>query len=327
VIELHFLLFSTFLGEKTLYFWSVFAAMWGVALNGLAVVLKTFILTERSTVAQINVVIAVLILGWYLMVTGQSLVLYSRLHIVVYNSRVTRGVLAMIIFSAITLHIPITIIVFAMTNDPTGPYVKVYNVYEPLQLTMFAVQEVIISAIYIYYAAKMLRPMQNIHGRKALKTIRNLICINLLIIALDITLVSLQYARFDVLQHFFKACVYSVKLKIEFVVLNQLLDLTQNPKSLASQANVGDNTKATGQDSQNTYNSFAGADDIALTDVKNHGVVKAIGVVNPDDRTSSPQTEGERRRHNIQALVGLTTARSGQLSPSSSQVRLAEAAF
>ena len=37
---------------------------------------------------QINLVIAVLILGWYFMVTGQSLVLYSRLHLVVYDPRV-----------------------------------------------------------------------------------------------------------------------------------------------------------------------------------------------------------------------------------------------
>jgi hypothetical protein len=232
----------------------------------------------------------------------------------------------MICFTVVTLHIPVTIIVFAMTNDPTGPYVKVYNVYEPLQLTMFAVQEVIISGIYIYYAIKMLRHMQNIHGPKARKTIRNLIGINLLIIALDITLVSLQYAGFDVFQHFFKACVYSVKLKIEFVVLNQLLELTQSRKSLPS-GNFRGNTQATGKDSEHTRTSFGGADGIALTGVKNHGVVNTIGAADADDRTSSPQTEGERRRPNIQSIVGLTTARSEQLSPSSSQVRLAEAAF
>jgi hypothetical protein len=233
VIELHFLVFSTFLRKRrrSLYFWSVFVAMWGVVLNGLAVVLKTFVITENSTLAQVNVVIAVLILGWYMMVTGQSLVLYSRLHIVVHDSRVVRGVLASIIFTALTLHIPVTIIVFLMTNDPTGRYVNVYNVYEPLQLTTFATQEAIISAIYIYYAVKLLQAMQNIHGQKARKTIWNLIYINLFIIALDITLVSLQYAHFDVLQHFFKACVYSVKLKIEFVVLNQLLELTLSQKT------------------------------------------------------------------------------------------------
>lgn len=300
VIELHFLLFSTFLRRRSLYFWSVFAAIWGVALNGLGVVLHTFIITEKSTIAQINLVMAVLILGWYLMVTGQSLVLYSRLHIVVYDSKTIRGVLAMIIFTVITLHIPVTIIDFLVANDPTGRCVKVYNVYEPLQLTGFAIQEVIISAIYIFYAVKVLRPMQNIHGRKALKTIRNLIYINLLIIALDIALVSLQYANFDVLQHFFKACVYSVKLKIEFVVLNQLLELTQSPKSLPSiyhrnrshhstnQGNLGDNTKPAGKDSENTYSLFAGADDIALTDVKNHVVAKTTEVVHLHDRTSNP---------------------------------------
>src|SRR6266516_1773236 len=92
VIELHFLLFSTFKRWRGLYFWSVFASTWGVALNGLGVLIKTFELTD-NTPAHIMPVITILILGWYLMVTGQSVVLYSRLHLVVHNPRTVGGVL------------------------------------------------------------------------------------------------------------------------------------------------------------------------------------------------------------------------------------------
>jgi len=291
VIELHFLLFSTIVTRRGLYFWSVFAAMWGTVVSGLAVVLKTFIITKHNTLGQINAVVAVLVLGWYFMITGQALVLYSRLHLVVHHGRVVRGVLIMIIFTVLTIEIPLTIIVFLMTTYPTGPYTNVYRVYEPLQLTTFATQEVIISAIYIYYAVKLLRHLQDIHGRMARKTMWNLIYINVFIIVLDITLISIQYAGFDTVQHFYKACVYSVKLKVEFVVLNQLLDLTKSQKSGWSSYrdnhslrffqtdNSGDNTKPAGKDSENSYSSLVRANNISLEHVKNDGGLKTTAVV------------------------------------------------
>lgn len=43
-------------------------------------------------------------LGWPLMVTGQSLVLYSRLHMLFIERRTLRLVLAMIIFNALAIH-------------------------------------------------------------------------------------------------------------------------------------------------------------------------------------------------------------------------------
>lgn len=44
-------------------------------------------------------------LGWPLMVTGQSLVLYSRLHMLFIERRTLRLVLAMIIFNALAIHV------------------------------------------------------------------------------------------------------------------------------------------------------------------------------------------------------------------------------
>lgn len=53
-------------------------------------------------------------LGWYCMVTGQSLVLYSRLHLVV--RRRLRWVLGMIILNAIVLHGGTTVLVFGVST-------------------------------------------------------------------------------------------------------------------------------------------------------------------------------------------------------------------
>lgn len=46
---------------------------------------------------------------------------------------------------------------------------------------------------------------------------------NLLVIALDIALLGIQYADLFYLQGAFKPCVYGIKLRVEFVVLNRLI--------------------------------------------------------------------------------------------------------
>jgi hypothetical protein len=61
---------------------------------------------------------------------------------------------------------------------------------------------------------------------KSVKTksmLHHLIYINLLIISLDITLLGIQYASLFYLQGSFKPAIYAVKLKLEFVILNQLI--------------------------------------------------------------------------------------------------------
>lgn len=50
---------------------------------------------------------------------------------------------------------------------------------------------------------------------------------NVLIIALDITLLGIQCADLFYLQGAFKPCVYGVKLKIEFAILNRLIATVQ----------------------------------------------------------------------------------------------------
>ncbi|KAH0535947.1 hypothetical protein FGG08_007158 [Glutinoglossum americanum] len=285
VIELHFLLFSTFKRWRGLYFWSVFAAMWGVAINGLGVVMKTFKLNDASP-AHVMLVVVALILGWYLMVTGQALVLYSRLHMVVYNPSVIRGVLFMIIFTVLVCHIPITIIVFLMFARPgVSSYADVYKIYEPLQLTIFSLQEITISGIYIYFALMTLRPIQSIRGQKARLTFWRLIYVNIFVIALDIILVSIQYAGYDEVQHFYKVAVYSVKLKMEFVVLNQLLEVTRNrtedwsnyqhnSQPIVDVDSTGTTKNRNARDLGDPHTTLTGTDHIPLSKIRSGGVFK-----------------------------------------------------
>jgi len=226
VIELHFILFSTFKRWWTLYLWSVLLTAWGIALNGLAVVLQQWVVTDEAPNHRLPIA-ALMTFGWYLMVTGFSVVLFSRLHLLVHDRRKVRGVLFLIIFSAVSMHIPITVICFLMQTYPDGGYDHLFTVYEPLQLIWFTLQETLISGLYIWYAVGVLRPIQSLRTSNTRTVIRRLIAIDVFVILLDITMIGVEFGGYDDVQHFYKACVYSIRLKLEFVILNQLLDITQ----------------------------------------------------------------------------------------------------
>jgi hypothetical protein len=77
VLELLLLIFTTFRRWRGLYFWSLLlSAGVGVLLYSLGFLLKFF------TPVSPMLAVAVLSIGWWTMVTGQSIVLYSRLHLV-----------------------------------------------------------------------------------------------------------------------------------------------------------------------------------------------------------------------------------------------------
>jgi hypothetical protein len=100
-LELILLVFSIFRVYRGLYFWSLLvSASLGVIPDALGLLLKYFEL------APIWIPVTLSTFGWCIMVTGQSLVLYSRLHLVVLNTTVLHWVLGMIIFNAIAFQIP-----------------------------------------------------------------------------------------------------------------------------------------------------------------------------------------------------------------------------
>jgi uncharacterized membrane protein YesL len=55
-------------------------------------------------------------IGWYAMVTGQSLVLYSRLHLVVRDTEKIKWVLWMIIIDVFLFHFPTTVLTFGVRD-------------------------------------------------------------------------------------------------------------------------------------------------------------------------------------------------------------------
>jgi hypothetical protein len=97
-LELFLTIFMTFKRRATLYFFSLVVATFGVFLYAVAVFLLVLELTNPYiSTSLVNV-------GWSCMVTGQSLVLYSRLHLLVRDSWILNLILGMIIIDGIVFH-------------------------------------------------------------------------------------------------------------------------------------------------------------------------------------------------------------------------------
>jgi hypothetical protein len=166
-------------------------------------------------------------IGWWCMVTGQSVVLYSRLHLIVLNEKLLRIILRMIIVDAIILHIPTTVLTFGSNaTAETGRFVHGYNVMEKIQMTGFCLQEFVISAIYLWECAKFLRTDKQ---EKSRRTLFELLYINMIIIMMDLSLLGLEYANLYILEIVIKGAVYSVKLKLEFAILGKLVQYVNTP--------------------------------------------------------------------------------------------------
>lgn len=237
VIELVILVFSTFKRYGGLYFWSLLIATIGIIPYSIGFGLKLFQFTHVNPLS-----VAILTIGYWTMVTGQSLVLWSRLHLVLQNPKLLRRVLWMIIIDAIILHIPTTTLTIAANCGPqSDSFTYGYSIMEKIQLTGFTIQEFILSALYIREAIGLLRvrPLTRDRG-----LIRQLLAMNLVIILMDAVLIVAQFTDQYAFQVTLKALVYSVKLKLEYAILSKLVDFVKGTGRGGLRAPYEDTTAA-----------------------------------------------------------------------------------
>ncbi|KAJ5198672.1 uncharacterized protein N7498_007789 [Penicillium cinerascens] len=224
-IELFILLFLTFQHYRGLYFWALLlSVVLGVIPHTIGYIFEFF------SLAPLWVSLTLSTIGFYVMVPGQSVVLYSRLHLVCQNHRVLRFVLWLIIVDAFILLIPTTVLTFSTAYVRTLPFIRGYNVMERTQLAWFCVQEFVISGIYISETVKLLRLMPDKDMRRS-KIMYELLAINFIIIILDVALLVVEYIGYYSLQTTMKPMVYSIKLKLEFGVLGKLVSLVHTNRS------------------------------------------------------------------------------------------------
>lgn len=215
--ELMVLVFLTFKKYRGMYFWSMLSSAWGIIPYSLGFLLKFFNATDAMWLP-----ITLLTVGWWAMVTGQSMVLYSRLHLVLRDIRILHLVLGLIVLNVFLLHVPTTVLTYMANFYNTEATVTGYNVMEKIQLTGFCVQEIIISGLYIWETNRMLKLNPENDSRKV---IFNLFAVNMACILMDIALIVIEYANFYMYQTTLKATIYSIKLKLEFAVLGKLVKI------------------------------------------------------------------------------------------------------
>lgn len=219
VVELLFLITATFKRYKGLYFWSMIISSLGVFLHGMGFLMKFF---ELTTLTYLSVTIVTI--GWYAMVTGQSVVLWSRLHLVEMDAKLRRRIIRLIIIDAIIFHIPTTVFTYGSNAKPSvaSHFVLGYKVMEKIQMTAFCLQEFLLSLIYI---RATWRRLPDFHNDAKKRTLIHLLVVNVIIILLDLALLGVEYANLYTIEVMLKSAVYSIKLKLEFSILNQLVNL------------------------------------------------------------------------------------------------------
>ncbi|KAF4506531.1 hypothetical protein G6O67_006607 [Ophiocordyceps sinensis] len=144
------------------------------------------------------------------MVTGQSLVLYSRLHFVMHRPKLLRYVLAMIVANAIWLGIPVIVLVCGSSSTKPDAFEPVYAVFEKVQLSVFTVQELVLSGLYIIETTRILKVQKGLAPAGPRRVMGYL------------------YSSTSLL------CFSTVKLKVEFGVLNRLVEFSQHLKTGSS---------------------------------------------------------------------------------------------
>lgn len=171
-------------------------------------------------------------IGWILLTTGQALVLYSRLNLLFKSITILKVTKWMIILNAIIWHSAVTVLLFAISTqqklDRNGAFIKVQKV----QLAFFCAQDFLLSGLYIWKTMEIIKRKEA--ENQTPRIIWHLFAINVGIVLVDVTLLAVSFTNNFLWQQGIKAVAYSVKLKVEFVILGKLSDYVRKGGELIS---------------------------------------------------------------------------------------------
>ncbi|KAG8533917.1 uncharacterized protein KY384_001658 [Bacidia gigantensis] len=226
VLEINLGVSRLFKKYNGLYYWSILISSWGIVLHTVGYILKWW---APGSPWALNTCFN--LFGWSMMVTFQSLVLYSRLHLVILNWRILRAVLILIIFTAITVETPQWVTSWGATNpqlSTTKHWTPIDSIMIRVSQVWFLLQEGLLSGLYIWGAIHMLTPNAELRLKKIMW---ELIATSTVLVALDLITVSLAYLNLHVPKEPLQGFVYALKLKLEIFILNQLLAVLDKKKN------------------------------------------------------------------------------------------------
>ena len=224
VVELTFEVYFTFKRHDGLYFWSILISTWGIALRSIGWTIQIWVAGADPYLWT-----TLMMIGLGAMVTGFSLVLYSRLHLVIRDRRILRIVLGVVAFDGVAFWLPLAVAQFGVISDKPQIFVSLVLPAERLYVLGYFLQEVVLGCLYILTAKGTV--LHSYVARKD-KATAILIGAQIFVILLDIPTLVLAWpspnmgAGLQILGTTHPA-IYAIKLKIELIVLNQLVEIVK----------------------------------------------------------------------------------------------------
>jgi hypothetical protein len=117
-----------------------------------------------------------------------------------------------------------------------NPTYKPFEVTDKIAIVMFTAQELIISSVYLWESVRILRVGELVQKKSNRHRIQLLFLANIVIIAMDVITITLEFSALWGIWCSFKGFGYSVKLKVEFAILNQLRDSVKSTNGTNSGA-------------------------------------------------------------------------------------------
>jgi hypothetical protein len=109
-------------------------------------------------------------------------------------------------------------------NNAIDPTYKTFEIMEKTSVAILTTQEIIISVVYLVAAVRILRVGESLQRKGNRRRVQLLFLANVVIICIDVCTITLEYLALWGVWCNFKGFGYSVKLKVEFAILNQLRD-------------------------------------------------------------------------------------------------------
>ncbi|KAL5043628.1 hypothetical protein BDW71DRAFT_210140 [Aspergillus fruticulosus] len=232
VLELLLWIFNTFERRRGLYFASILISTLSLAAFIVAQSLRTF-------GAKFSALIAagyLFALSYTILLTAHILVLYSRLHLVLHSRRILRGILIMIIVTS-ALAVPAQLIVsFILLGTQRPSFARAEYIIERVVFLGATVREFIVCVFYTVQAYRNLHPIVQVKGRAGKKVLIYLMVVQVAAIVLDAGFLVQIYMDLALAANGYCALLFSIKLKMEFGVLNALVTLLRSPIALGSRS-------------------------------------------------------------------------------------------
>ncbi|KAJ3235750.1 hypothetical protein HDU78_005040 [Chytriomyces hyalinus] len=264
-LEVLVIMLKVFQKYNTLYFWAVLATTLGIALFAIGFLDLFFKLyVESSSILRPLIVLTI---GWYGMVTGFAITLYSRLAIIRVPNFIQISIRNFIIYNIVFSHFPTTVFTFGANIVGTEFWVHGYSIIEKIQMTMFCVQEIILGVVYLIYIQKKF-------GSRLKSLVSHTIGANLFVLGLDILMLIIEYCNLYKYQIMLKVLVYSIKLKFEFYILTLLTDASRDDSIVGDRGVPASHSGSNGRKSN--VNGVVLEEDIrrgSLTPKKSLGVI------------------------------------------------------